>query len=226
MTPTLKSVVDELVAQHGALGLFRRDTTGSLCEAGPEALLARTPAAEVLALTQVKVGKSQDAEEGARELLSKLGNNRLPRGMTRTVAEQLARAMLDALLEQDPEGEGIALALVEGFGETVLAVTWDGGGMANGVETIQRVGNAYWYQGDGGTLGPIATLTEAAETYVGQLTSATLAIRSSELTTEELLPLYPPDGSVEPGQKVIINGEPFIVNEDLRLERVEKRKKR
>jgi hypothetical protein len=226
MTPTLKSVIDELVAQHGALALFRRDTSGSLCEAGPEALLARTPAAEVLAMTRVKVGKGEDAGEVATELLYELGNNRLPRGVTRTVAEQLATAMLDALLEQDPEGEGLALALVEAFGETVLSVTWDGGGMANGVETIQRVGSAYWYQGDGGTLGPVATLTEAAETYVGQLTSATLAIRSTELTIDELPPLYPPDDSVEPGQKVIINGAEFIVNDDLRLERVGKRKKR
>ena len=226
MTPTLKSVIDDLVAQHGALALFRRDTTGSLCEAGPDALLARTPAAEVLALTRVMVGKGRDAEEVATELLSELGNDRLPRGVTRTVAEQLARAMLDALLEQDPDDAGVGSALVEGFGQPVLSVTWDGGGMANGVETIQRVANAYWYQGDGGTIGPETDLKEAAARYVGGLTSAVLAIRSTELTTDELLPLFPSDGSPEPGQQVLINGETFVVNEDCQLERVKKGRRR
>lgn len=101
-------------------------------------------------------------------------------------------------------------------GEIVYGLEWDSGGpgAGGGYEVVYKFRSYYWsYSGYEGFRGPYPCLTEALSAVLTTVTSATVSVRCSELSSDEIAERLEPY-DLEGTKRIVINGEDWVVTPD------------
>jgi len=112
--------------------------------------------------------------------------------------------------------EPIAHAIVKVNNKPVLTLTWDSGGVGgNGVVEIHKIGGRFWgYDDHSSTVWPpFSSLQKAVEGTELKVNGATASVSARGLTSAELVSLLLVQGDIEPGHRVSVNGEAWVVGE-------------
>ena len=212
MSLTLSSVLEDLIRTHGGYAVLEAvETYDGITEDALATLLTQQSAEGVL--NDLGVVPDEDPPAQLAALVESLHTCPPLPGITPPLYDRLAARLLLVYAETHPEW--LATMLVRTCGESVVRITWDSNFPgASKVDAIYRLGQSYWYHGDDGTFGPVASLPEAITTYRGVITSTTESISSDVLTADQLLALFTLDESVRPGQRVWINGNRYVMDLD------------
>lgn len=98
-------------------------------------------------------------------------------------------------------------------GEIIYGLQWDSGGPAigSGYEIVYKFRDYYWRYSDyEGLQGPYPCLDEALSSALTTVTDATVSIRCSELTSEQITERLEPY-DLECTKRIVINGEDWVV---------------